>query len=236
MTATPHTKLTIYGYNTIAKQVLAPPLLAIMMFALADTTDWFWGWVFNIVHTLVWVGMTVALLRENPELLNARGDSRKPGTKLWDYVILGIYGIAWIVTLVLGALDVRYGWTGPLSPLVYITGNVLMVVGFALTTWSMVVNRNFEPTVRIQAERGHNIVTAGPYQYVRHPGYVGVIIAFYLGMPLALGSWPTIIPAIIGLVTMVIRTTLEDQTLQRELSGYVEYTQETRYRLLPGVW
>ncbi len=229
------TKLNRYGWNTIAKQILSPIILGVILFALAGTTDWQWGWVFNIIHFVAWTGMTLILWRVNPEVLNARG-KREAGTKTWDLIALGIYGLAWIVMIVVGALDVRYGWTGPLPAAVYIVGNVLILFGFALTTWPMMVNRNFEVTVRIQSDRGHQVTTDGPYRYVRHPGYVGVIIAFYFGMPLALGSLAMVIPALIGLVTLVIRTALEDRTLQAELPGYVEFTQQTRYRLLPGVW
>jgi protein-S-isoprenylcysteine O-methyltransferase Ste14 len=231
----PQTKLNIWGYNTLAKQIISPIILGVIVFALAGTTDWFWGWVFNITHFLAWLLMTVVMLRENPELLNARGRQRQ-GAKLWDYVILGIYGLAWIAMFVLGGLDKQYGWTPAIPAVWHILGNALILIGFALTSWAMAVNRNFEVTVRIQEDRGHTVITGGPYHYVRHPGYTGVIIAFYFGIPLALGSWPAAVMGLIGLITMVIRTALEDRTLQQELPGYVEFTRSTRYRLIPGIW
>jgi protein-S-isoprenylcysteine O-methyltransferase Ste14 len=138
--------------------------------------------------------------------------------------------------LVAAPLDVRYGWTAPLPSWVHITGNALVIIGFAILTWSMVTNRHFEATVRLQSDRDHHVMTGGPYRFVRHPGYVGTIIAFYFGTPLALGSAAMIVPALIGLITMVIRTALEDRTLQAELPGYAEFAQQTRYRLLPGIW
>lgn len=228
-------RINIWGVNTIAKQILSPVILGVILFALAGTTDWFWGWVFNIVHVLAWLLMTVVLIIWNPELLNARG-KRRDDAKRWDMIILAIYGIDWIIMVVLGALDMRYGWTGPVAPVWHIVGNALILVGFALTSWAMAVNRNFEVAVRIQDDRGHNVITGGPYRYVRHPGYTGVIVAFYLGMPLALGSWPAAVAALIGLVVMVIRTAKEDQTLHEELPGYADFAQDTRYRLIPGVW
>lgn len=235
MTTNQQSKINIWGYNTIAKQLLSPVILGIILFALAGTTDWPWGWVFNILHVIVWAGMTFALIRWNPELLNARG-KRGQGTKGWDMVLLSLYGIAWIAMVIVGALDRRYGWTVPFPVLLPVIGAVLVVAGFALTTWGMVVNRNFEVTVRLQNDRNHNVITSGPYQYVRHPGYTGVIMSFFIGMPLVLNSLPAFIPAIIGAVVMIVRTALEDRTLQAELPGYREYTQQTRYRLLPGVW
>ncbi|MBZ0298331.1 MAG: isoprenylcysteine carboxylmethyltransferase family protein [Anaerolineae bacterium] len=235
VSAPSNAQITKWGYNTISKQVFSPIILGVVMFALAGTTDWLWGWVFNVVHLLAWVMMTVVLIRWNPELLNARG-KRQAGAKGWDYVVLMIYGIAWIVMIVLGALDRRYGWTGPISPVWYVLGNALILIGFALTSWAMAVNRNFEVAVRIQDDRGHHVISSGPYRYVRHPGYTGVIIAFYFGMPLALGSWPAAVMALIGLVSIVIRTALEDRTLQKELPGYTEFTRQTRSRLIPRVW
>jgi protein-S-isoprenylcysteine O-methyltransferase Ste14 len=230
-----NSKINIWGYNTIAKQVLAPIILAVIMFALAGTTDWLWGWVFSVVHFLAWLMMTVVLIRSNPELLNARG-KRRTDAKSWDMVILAIYGINWIALVFLGALDMRFGWTGSISPFWHVLGNALILIGFAITTWAMAVNRNFEVAVRIQDDRDHHVISDGPYRYVRHPGYTGVILAFYFGMPLALGSLPAGIMAIIGLVVMIVRTALEDRTLQHELPGYAEFMQQTRYRLLPGVW
>jgi protein-S-isoprenylcysteine O-methyltransferase Ste14 len=228
-------QLTIWGYNTIAKQLMGPVILGALMFWAAGTTDWFWGWVFNVVHVLAWLMMTVVLVFANPELLNARG-RRRADAKQWDMIILTIYGIDWIAMLLVGGLDYRYGWTGPVAAHWLIVGNVLILLGFALTTWAMAVNRNFEVAVRIQEDRGHHVISSGPYRVVRHPGYTGVILAFYFGMPLALGSWAAFAVGLVGLVTMVVRTSLEDRTLQAELPGYVEFAQCTRYRLIPGVW
>jgi len=89
--------------------------------------------------------------------------------------------------------------------------------------------------VRIQTERGHTVVSGGPYRFVRHPAYLGVIL-LVLSSPIMLGSSWALIPGVICAVLMIVRTALEDKTLQAELPGYVDYTQQTRYRLLPGVW
>ncbi len=99
----------------------------------------------------------------------------------------------------------------------------------------MLVNAFLVTTVRIQEERGHRVVTNGPYRFLRHPTYVGAIL-FTWGGPLLLGSWWALIPGTIAVIAFVVRTYLEDRTLQAELPGYQEYTQQVRYRLLPGVW
>jgi len=112
---------------------------------------------------------------------------------------------------------------------------LLVAVGYSIVLWAIASNAFFAPVVRIQTERGHTVVTRGPYRIVRHPGYVGAIL-FTLAMPLMLASWWSLIPSAAAAILYVIRTALEDRTLQAELSGYTEFTQKTRYRLVPGVW
>jgi protein-S-isoprenylcysteine O-methyltransferase Ste14 len=99
----------------------------------------------------------------------------------------------------------------------------------------MAVNRFFEGTVRIQTNREHQVISSGPYRYVRHPGYVGVMLEF-IAIPLSLGTLAAWIPALLGVALYVLRTAMEDRTLIAELPGYAEYAQRTCYRLLPGVW
>jgi protein-S-isoprenylcysteine O-methyltransferase Ste14 len=101
--------------------------------------------------------------------------------------------------------------------------------------WATGVNAFFSQVVRIQSERGHTVISSGPYRYVRHPAYVGMILVV-MGAPIMLGSWWALIPGVISAALTIIRTALEDKTLQAELPGYVEYSEHTRYRLMPGVW
>jgi protein-S-isoprenylcysteine O-methyltransferase Ste14 len=101
--------------------------------------------------------------------------------------------------------------------------------------WALAVNRFFSSAVRIQTERGHEVCDTGPYRYVRHPGYAGNVLPLF-GIVLALSSLWTVIPAVIALIIVVVRTELEDRTLQAELPGYQDYAQRVRYRLLPGIY
>ena len=110
-----------------------------------------------------------------------------------------------------------------------------VALGYALFMWAMVSNAYFSEVVRIQEDRGHQVATDGPYRFVRHPGYAGAILSF-LGSPLLLGSWWAFIPTALGVGGYILRTALEDKTLQLELGGYREYTERVRYRLIPGVW
>ena len=107
--------------------------------------------------------------------------------------------------------------------------------GYAFASWALAENRFFSGVVRIQTDRGHVVCDTGPYRFVRHPGYAGSILPVF-GIVLALGSVWTLIPAAVAAIIGVIRTTLEDQTLQKELPGYRDYTQRVRYRLIPGIY
>jgi len=224
-----------YELNAIAKAVLGPPLIGAGMFWAAGTTAWAWGWIFTALHEALWIANTIAIVARNRELLAERG-KRHADTRRWDTVLVGVFGVAWLVELVVAGLDVRYGWTVAFPLALRGVGAGLTTLGFLLFTWSMVVNRHFEPGVRIQTERGHQVVTAGPYRCVRHPGYVGTIASYFVGMPLLLGSWPAFGAAAVGIGVLVVRTALEDALLRRELAGYAAYATRVRARLMPGVW
>ena len=118
---------------------------------------------------------------------------------------------------------------------VFFFGYVLLCIGMAGVTWAEAVNKFFEPSVRIQTDRGHKVIDTGPYAIIRHPGYAFGCLVF-LGIALALGSLWALIPAILLCLLLVVRTIWEDQTLREELAGYEEYAQRVRYKLIPGVW
>jgi protein-S-isoprenylcysteine O-methyltransferase Ste14 len=137
--------------------------------------------------------------------------------------------------VIAAGLDHRYGWS-PAFPLwLNIIGFILIAVGYAFGVWAFIENRFFSSVVRIQTERGHVVCDTGPYRIVRHPGYAGNILPL-LGIVLALGSVWTVIPAVVALVIAIVRTALEDRTLQEELPGYREYAHRVRYRLFPGIY
>ncbi len=234
----PTPKINIYGVNTIGKHIGQAIFTVALLFLGAGSLDWGWGWVFAVVYTACWIGLSIALAFGNPELLNQRGQPVKKATvntKKWDLVLLSIYFVLILIQPFVAGLDWRNAWSAPVTPLIYVIGNLLMILGFVLLTWSMIANRYFEPSVRIQESRGHQVAARGPYRFVRHPGYVGVILQF-LALPITVGAWAAFIPGAVGIAVFVIRTALEDRTLHEELPGYADYARETRYRLIPGVW
>jgi protein-S-isoprenylcysteine O-methyltransferase Ste14 len=181
------------------------------------------------------VGTVIFILPVNPQMLAERSRP-KPGGKKWDVVMVGLMGVFLLAAYVVACLDVRFGWAPTFSLPAQIAGAVVAALGYdVLLVWSMVANAYFTAIIRIQTERQHTVATGGPYRFVRHPGYAGTILA-HLATPFLLGSRWAVIPAILVAVVMIVRTALEDKTLQAELPGYKEYTQKTRYRLIPGIW
>jgi protein-S-isoprenylcysteine O-methyltransferase Ste14 len=140
-----------------------------------------------------------------------------------------------IVMLIIAGLDKRFEWSPNLPLLLHITAFVITALGYSLGTWATSVNRFFSAVVRIQRDRGHTVVSSGPYRLIRHPGYAGAVVTS-LATPLLLGSLWALIPAVLAVCLIIIRTALEDRTLQEELEGYHDYAERVRYRLLPGVW
>jgi protein-S-isoprenylcysteine O-methyltransferase Ste14 len=153
----------------------------------------------------------------------------------WDRIITKL-GILPIFTLyIVAGLDIRFGWSPKLPLWIHIIGLVIFIVGNAVVSWAMISNPYFSTAVRIQYDRGHSVSTGGPYKYIRHPGYLGMII-YYLSTPAILGSIWALTMAGLTVAFYIIRTRFEDNTLKNKLEGYKEYAGKVRYRLIPGIW
>lgn len=208
--------------------------LVLCLFLPAGTWAWSRGWLFIAVLVAASIVVTLYLRRVNPEVIAARVN-RHQGTKPWDHIVLGVLLPTVIAIPILAALDDgRFHWS-VVPWWVGVLGYALLLTGMAGLTWAESVNRFFEPTVRIQSERGHTVVDTGPYAVVRHPGYVAACPLF-VGIALALGSVWALIPAGLALLLLIVRTRWEDQMLQAELAGYKEYAQRVRFKWVPGVW
>ena len=175
------------------------------------------------------------VLRIDSELLEERA---KPGegTKSWDKAILGLSLLVTISMYITAGLDSgRYHWSPQYHWSFYILGIILTALGQLLFLIAQKQNRFFSSTVRIQTERGHTVCETGLYKMVRHPAYLGSIIQS-LGFPLLFGSRWSIIPVALSIILLVTRTYLEDKTLKNELQGYLNYSQKTRYKIIPFIW
>jgi protein-S-isoprenylcysteine O-methyltransferase Ste14 len=208
-------------------------ILGVILFLSAGTAGWIWGWVYLLLFSLVTITSTVLT---DPELLVEERGLGREGRKMWDLRLLSIYGLlSSLVSPIVAGLDYRFGWSGSFALWLQILGVIIFITSWYIGLWAMAENRYFSKVVRIQTERGHTVVTTGPYRYIRHPGYVNAI-TFSLSTPLILGSAWTLIPSLIAAALIVLRTSLEDQMLHEELSGYPEYAMKVRYRLIPGLW
>jgi protein-S-isoprenylcysteine O-methyltransferase Ste14 len=153
-------------------------------------------------------------------------------------ILQGLLSLALFLAVDLAAagLDVgRLHWTGRLSASVYVLAYIGYAAGCAVMMWAMRVNRFFSSVVRIQTERGHRVIDTGPYAWVRHPGYVGALL-YVPCTALTLGSLWALLPAAAISAALIVRTHLEDETLQSELPGYRDYAARVRWRLVPGLW
>lgn len=214
------------------KNIIYILLVGCVLFGASGTFDWTMAWIFLAAILLVVVANALVM---DPSLLAERSQLQE-GTKKWD-VALASFVAVWgplLIWLVAG-LDHRFGWAQLSTSWALITGWFVFVLGSLITTWAMGANRYFASTVRIQTDRDHQVVTVGPYQWVRHPGYIGAIIAM-LATSIALGSLIALIPAVLVGAGYVLRTSLEDGVLQKELPGYQEYAKRVRFRLLPLIW
>lgn len=211
-------------------------LPAVILFGSSGRLDWGMAWVYVGLTTAFSLWSRIIMQWKNPELIAERGKfSQKEGIKPWDKMLMPLGIIVAIVILIVAGLDKRFEWSPNLPLLLHITAFVITALGYSFGTWAILVNRFFSVVVRIQRDRGHTVVSSGPYCLIRHPGYAGTVVTS-LATPLLLGSLWALIPAALAVCLLIIRTALEDRTLQEELEGYHDYATGVRYRLLPGVW
>lgn len=205
-----------------------------ILFICAGRINYTQGWIFltvNILSTL----MNYLTIRKNSELINERSKLGE-GVKSWDKLLLGLSALIYLIIIVIAGFDSgRFQWTLNFNWIISISGVILIVIGQILFLTARSQNNFFSSVMRIQKDRGHVVCDKGLYKIVRHPGYLGMIISL-IALPLITTSLWSIIPTLIAIILLLIRTSLEDKTLINELDGYVEYTKKTHYKLIPFVW
>jgi protein-S-isoprenylcysteine O-methyltransferase Ste14 len=220
-------------FNIVMLYLSIPSVLLICGWDLS----WWQAWVFFVL--IVTAGIVGRLWAEHrhPGILAERHRYLKAhDVKSWDKLLAPLMALRISFPLVITAgLDHRFFWSSPFPVWMNLLGFTMITFGYAFATWALIENLFFSTLVRIQKDRGHEVCKSGPYRIVRHPGYAGNILALP-GLVLALGSVWTLIPVLIAIVIAVIRTELEDRTLQEELKGYEGYTQQVRYKWMPGIY
>lgn len=218
----------------LVKGFISNLVFTAILFICAGRTNYYQGWIFlsaNILSTF----MNYFTIHKNSELINERSKLGE-GIKSWDKLLLSLSALIYVITIVLAGLDSgRYHWTLNFSWSLSITGVILMVIGQVIFLTARAQNNFFSSVVRIQKERGHVVCDKGLYKIVRHPGYLGMIITL-TGIPLITTSVISFIPTLVAIILLLVRTSLEDKTLNNELEGYTEYTTKTRNKLIPFVW
>lgn len=209
-------------------------VLAGILLLAAGRLDWGAAWRFVLAYGAFLLFYGLWGMRHDPGQMQERCQGGR-NIKAWDKAILTVYTALLLVMLILAGLDAgRFRWS-PTPAWAQAVGWLVLPLAGGLIWWASSVNTYLSRWVRIQDDRGQQAVSAGPYRWVRHPMYVGVIL-FVLSIPLLLGSNWALVPAGLIVMVFVLRTALEDRTLQEELPGYREYAHSVRYRLLPGVW
>jgi protein-S-isoprenylcysteine O-methyltransferase Ste14 len=209
-------------------------LWGVILFVAAGRVNWKRAWVYVALYVSTLVIGEIVVSVKSPGILQERAQ-RHANTKTFDKVIVPLFVLTFFLLPVVAGFDaVRFRWTH-VGWWALFAGVPLYLIGYLLVPWTMIVNPHLEKTVRIQEDRGHQVVKSGPYAVVRHPMYAGVILQS-LAAPLLLGSLWSYVPVGATICLFVVRTALEDRTLRNELPGYAGYAMSTPYRLLPGIW
>jgi protein-S-isoprenylcysteine O-methyltransferase Ste14 len=211
-----------------------------LMFLLAGRLDWLGGWLMTALLVSAQVGQWLLVGRRYPDLLVERSrvvERSRAGVKADRGDIPLAMGMAYgpLVAMLAAGLEVRLEGVPGVAPIVPLAGFVIAGVGVVISMAAMLANRFFAPVVRIQDDRGHEVVDKGPYAIVRHPGYVGMLI-FYLGLPVMFASWWVALVMAPTVAIAIVRTTREDDYLRANLEGYAGYAERVRWRLVPRVW
>ena len=226
-------RLDAYGRKRLIQVVTTMLLAVAVVYLFAGRLSYLWGWVYLGIALLSVIAGGIYVLRCNPQAINERGRPAE-GQKGWDKWILTAYLPLFIAVYVVSGLDARFGWSS--VPIwLHLTGAAFTLAGSALTYAAMAHNKFLSMYVQVAQERGHRVATEGPYRYIRHPMYLSLVLS-WPALAFLLGSYWALVPGLLASLIIILRTSLEDRTLQAELPGYVDYASQVRYRLLPGVW
>lgn len=222
------------GIKLVLKSISILLFFLAITFIIAGRIDYWEGWIFNGLN-FFFIFITYIVLMDRKDMIKERLKPGK-GMKKWDRIYYAISTPMFFIMFIVSILDAgRFYWIPSIPFIVILLGIILYIIGQIIVIWAKKANKFFSSVVRIQTDRKQTVCSSGPYKFVRHPGYLGGII-FTIGTPLLLGSFWGLIPAIIILLPVLIRTYLEDKTLQKELIGYIDYTMQVKYRIIPFVW
>jgi protein-S-isoprenylcysteine O-methyltransferase Ste14 len=218
----------------LLKGVVGVVVLTAALLALAGNPDYVQAFVFGLTNAFLLIALAIGfgdrigLIRERMK--------PAPNAKSWDKILMAVFMPLAGAVIVVAALDGgRFRWTGRLPVWAYPPAVLAYCGAAAFHLWAILANEYYVSTVAVQSEKGHRTVERGPYRFVRHPGYTGIIVMEIM-IPLLLGSLWGLVPAVLVSAVLVLRAALEDRALRQELPGYADYAARVRFRLVPGIW
>jgi len=226
----------IFSPRVVVQMLFFVVVIPFLPLLISWRWDWWEAWVYAIIGILSFAISRVLVARRYPDLIAERARfMQHENAKPWDKLLAPFLGLGGGLVMLVAGLDALFDWSPTFSLPVEILSLVIILAGYVLGSYALIENRFFSGVVRIQTDRGHQVVSSGPYRWMRHPGYAGALLT-YLATPLFLDSRWAFLPTVFITILLVIRTALEDRVLQDELAGYRDYVRRVRYRLLPGVW
>ncbi|KRR21202.1 isoprenylcysteine carboxyl methyltransferase [Bradyrhizobium lablabi] len=209
--------------------------LGALLFASAGSLHWPAAWVFLAVSAIIGPACGLWLAKTDPALLAERmRPTFQADQPAADKKFMLVFVLATLIWLIATGLD-RRAHASEFPLLLQVVGLAMYLLSTAFIMWVFRANSFAAPVVKVQAARQHHVVSSGPYAFVRHPMYSGIML-FFVGVPLLLGSWWGVAIAPIFAVLFAIRARIEERALVEGLPGYADYAARVRYRLVPGVW
>lgn len=228
-------------HRTLSLRIIAQVLFFIVVvpfLPLLISRRWGWweAWVYALICIVGFAASRGMAAKRHPDLLAERARfMQHEDTVSWDKILAPLTGLGGGLIPVVAGLDAAFGWSPAFGLPVKVVSLVVILAGYILGSYALIENRYFSGVVRLQIDRGHKVVSSGPYGWVRHPGYTGALLT-YLVTPLFLDALWAFVSVVFVIIVLVIRTKLEDETLKERLESYRDYARRVRYRLVPGVW
>lgn len=229
--------LPLWGIALIPVYISA--LFIIILFPLAQDWAWIEAWLFIISFVINMTTGYYLINKKNPRVIRNRMKLKKVGvtektkrSARSDWFVMPVLSIGFIGALIIPPFDYRYQWT-PIPFMVEIIGLIFMNIGLIIMVIAMVQNAYASKILDIS--KGQKLIDTGLYGHMRHPLYTGAILMI-LGLPVALGSWISLISAAIGALALIMRIKFEEKMLIKGMDGYEDYQTRVKYRLIPKIY